>query len=425
MKIKLIASICFSIVLFIMPFAGFSQEDTLQTNKRENAVKVFIDCNYCDERNLREELTYLNYVRDVKEADVYILVTYQSTGSGGDAYTFFFNGQGKFKGMNDTLVYASTPDATGDIIREWQKQMIKMGLMRYIAKTPLYNEFDISYKKSEEKEVVEDKWKSWVFDISMRTHLNGEESYKRSSLSTSLAANKTTLEWKYRFSFNNYISKDTYVLEDTTYYNYQRSKYFSNSIVKSLGEHWSAGYFFNIYSSIYNNMDLNISIAPAIEYDLFPYSESTRKQFTIQYRIAYNFADYTDTTIYYKTQENLFSQSLSLSLSTKQKWGSVYADLMGSTYLHDFSKNNLNIYTSLRLRIFKGMSFNISGQFSLIHDQLSLSKGEVSSEDILLRQKQIATQYDYYGSVGLSYTFGSIYNNVVNPRLNGGGMYYD
>jgi hypothetical protein len=98
---------------------------------------------------------------------------------------------------------------------------------------------------------------------------------------------------------------------------------------------------------------------------------------------------------------------------------------MGSTYLHDFSKNNLNIYTSLRLRIFKGMSFNISGQFSLIHDQLSLSKGEVSSEDILLRQKQIATQYNYYGSVGLSYTFGSIYNNVVNPRLNGGGMYFD
>jgi hypothetical protein len=420
MKFKSLTGIFFAFFSFFQFISGFGQNDSVNSNRRENDINLFIDCNSCDQSNLREELTFINYVRDIKEADVYLLVTYQSTGSGGSAFSFFFYGEEKFKGMNDTLVYTSPPDATSDLIREGQKQMIKLGLMRYIAKTPLFKDFDILYKKPEKQEMIEDKWKSWVFDISLRTYLYGEESYQSASLNTSLSASKTTMDWKYRFNFSNYFSKDTYVLDDTTYDNFQRSKYFSNSIVKSLGKHWSVGYWLNLSSSIYDNIDFNLSVAPAIEFDIYPYTESTRKQFTLQYRVAYNYADYNDTTIYFKTKENLFFHSFSLSYATKQKWGSIYVDLVGSNYLHDFTKNKLYLYTSLSLRIFKGLSFNVSGQFSLIHDQLSLSKGEVSSEDILLRQKQIATQYNYYGSVGLSYTFGSIYNNVVNPRFDSG-----
>jgi hypothetical protein len=40
-----------------------------------------------------------------------------------------------------------------------------------------------------------------------------------------------------------------------------------------------------------------------------------------------------------------------------------------------------------------------------------------SYEDILLMRKQLATSFEYYFYVGLSYTFGSIYSNVVNPRF--------
>jgi len=40
-----------------------------------------------------------------------------------------------------------------------------------------------------------------------------------------------------------------------------------------------------------------------------------------------------------------------------------------------------------------------------------------SLEEILLRRRELETSYYYYFSIGLSYTFGSIYNNVVNPRF--------
>jgi len=45
--------------------------------------------------------------------------------------------------------------------------------------------------------------------------------------------------------------------------------------------------------------------------------------------------------------------------------------------------------------------------------------GSATEEEILLEQRQLATQYDYFLSLGLRYTFGSIYSNVVNPRFGG------
>lgn len=63
----------------------------------------------------------------------------------------------------------------------------------------------------------------------------------------------------------------------------------------------------------------------------------------------------------------------------------------------------------------------------MIHDQLSLPKGTATLEQVLLRRTMLETNYSYYFSIGLSYAFGSIYSNVVNPRFGGGGgmmMYY-
>jgi hypothetical protein len=42
-------------------------------------------------------------------------------------------------------------------------------------------------------------------------------------------------------------------------------------------------------------------------------------------------------------------------------------------------------------------------------------------QDILLQRKQMATQYEYFTGFGFTYTFGSIYNNVVNPRFGNSG----
>lgn len=298
-----------------------------------------------------------------------------------------------------------------------------MGLMRYVAKTPIGELVGINFKEVVKPTSVVDKWKFWVFRLRASSYLNGQKSMKSNYLSGSFSANRTTPEWKIRTSVNISKSDDSFTYEDTTISSSTTSKSFSGMVVNSLGEHWSVGGYVAAAQSTYNNYDLKFTLAPAIEYDFFPYSISTRRQLTALYRLNIFSLDYTEETIYNKTSETLFSESLSLTLSMKEKWGSTSIELEGSHYFHDSSKNRISIYGAVSLRIIKGLNFNINGYYSMIHDQLSLPKGTATLEQILLRRTQLETNYSYYISVGLTFTFGSIYSNVVNTRFGGGSIY--
>ncbi len=75
---------------------------------------------------------------------------------------------------------------------------------------------------------------------------------------------------------------------------------------------------------------------------------------------------------------------------------------------------------ALSIRLWKGFNFRVSGDYAKIHDQLSLVKGSLSDEDILLRLKELSTTYSWYVSVGVSYYFGSSQSRAVNPRISEG-----
>ncbi len=399
-------------------FAVFADAQTDNVSNRDNALKIYLDCSFCDITYIREELNFVNYVRDTKEAEVHILVTRQSAGNGGKEYTFTFLGQGKFAGKNDTLIYSSQADNTEDEIRAEQIKLLKLGLMYYAAHSANARQINISYKSTAEKdEIVEDKWKSWLFNIGTNAYFNGDSNYKTLYSYSDISINKVTNEKKIEFSLNENYNESNYEFGDETYTSINKSASLQHLMVWSLNEHWSAGYSAEIGNSTFNNLEFTGSAYPAIEYNLFPYSESTRHQLRFLFRSGYVYNFYTDTTIYNKTEEGLFKERLSIAYETAQKWGSVNTSLTGSLYLHDFSKNNLRLYTSLNIRIVKGLSLRLSSSVSLIHDQLYLPLEGASRDEILLRQEQLSTQYSYWGSVGLNYTFGSIYNNIVNPRF--------
>jgi len=198
-----------------------------------------------------------------------------------------------------------------------------------------------------------------------------------------------------------------------------------NLVVKSLGEHWSAGVQFDISSSTYRNTKLNYQVFPSVEYNIFPYSESTRRQLRILYGAGYNYTKYNDSTIYDKIEDKLFQQQLKIAFQVQQKWGSVNISLEGSNYFYDFEKNRLELEGSFRIRIVKGLSLEIYGGVARIRDQLSLVKGEeATAEEVYLRLRELATGYNIDGGLSITYTFGSIYNNIVNPRFGNGNEYY-
>jgi hypothetical protein len=155
----------------------------------------------------------------------------------------------------------------------------------------------------------------------------------------------------------------------------------------------------------------------AVEYDLFKYSESTRRQLRFMYKAGPEIVRYREATIYDKTRETLLAHSLSATLEIKEPWGSLAASLEGSQYFHDLARSRLVFETELSFRILKGLDFNVDARYERIRDQLSLAKGDASLEEILLERKELATDYDLSLEVSLSFTFGSIFSNVVNPRF--------
>ena len=408
-------------LLFLMSLSLVAQETTEKNDSlRKDALRVHMEA----DDYIRQHIPYINYVRDLKDAQVYIISNSQSTGSGGIEYTYFLVGQKEFDGMKDTVVFSTSPDDTEDQIRKARVNYLKQGLMRYTRQTPLSKYIDISFSQPVTEEVSTDNWDSWVFRTSVNGFLNGEKSHSSNQVFGSVSADRITSDWKIDMNYDYSYSLDRFLIEDEEITSINKSQSISSLVVKSLTDHWSVGGKARVRSSTYSNYRLKIDAMPGIEYDIYPYSESTTHQLRILYTAGYIYQAYTDTTIYDKMEEHLWGHSLGAAYQVVQKWGSVNMNLTWFNYLHDWSKNNLSLSGDMSVRIAKGLNFNFGGGASLVHDQLALVKGGASPEEILLQRKELASQYQYFTYFGLSYTFGSIYNNVVNPRFGGnsGGM---
>ena len=121
------------------------------------------------------------------------------------------------------------------------------------------------------------------------------------------------------FSYN----EQNFTIDGDNIKSLRRSQYAGAHFVKSINDHWSWGVFNNVFSSIFNNLDFQYSSQPGIEYNIFPYSESSRQQlrFTYQAGIQHNF--YNDTTIYSQTEELMPMHNLGSCLSGGTKVGDL------------------------------------------------------------------------------------------------------
>ena len=191
--------------------------------------------------------------------------------------------------------------------------------------------------------------------------------------------------------------------------------------MRSLGPHWSVGLTGTVNHSTFGNLDLSLSLGPAIEYDIFPYAQSTRRQLTLQYSITPQYLNYIDTTIFGRTRETLGRQSLTTGIAVTQPWGSASVSLTASQYLQDFHQNRLVLFGDINLRLIKGLSLGVAGNVERIHDQRALPKAGATPDEILLRRRELATSYSYFTFINLTYRFGSTLNNVVNPRFGSRG----
>jgi len=408
--------------LYFIPVAAAQTGEVDNTLQEVSKLKVYIQGEKCDLDFIREKIGFANSVKNMDAAQVGVLITLRETEDKGKEYTILFTGQKEFEKDNDKLTYRPGLEETQDAVNNGLADTIKMGLMRYVGKMLIVERISVSFLDTVKPTDVIDKWDFWVFSLSANTFLDGQEFYKSSMFYGSISANRVTPELKVRLSLGGDYSKNSFSFDDDIIKSSMNSIYFNSLLVKSLNEHWSVGAYFGLSSSSYNNTNFSIAPAPAIEYNIFPYSDSTRQQLRILYRLGLNSINYVEETIYEKTNEILLKESLSVTFELKQKWGTASTSLEGSHYFHDFSKNRLNLNGELSLRLIKGLNFNFYASYSRIHNQIFLARGGATLEEILLQQKELETTYRYRISIGLSYTFGSTRSNVVNPRFGTGGQ---
>ncbi|MGH7443874.1 MAG: hypothetical protein ACREKM_03315 [Longimicrobiales bacterium] len=399
-----------------------------------DAPRVFLDCSYfCDDNFVRTELNWVNWVRDRADAQVHLLITRQQTGGGGSEFSLTFIGQEDLVRRTDTLAYTSPPTASQDDQRQGLLRVMQAGLMPFTLATSVGPRLQVTMGAPADTAAgaavdapARDPWNYWVFTLSARSNIDGEESQRFGSYRGNVSANRTTDAFKIRIGANANYNESEFDLTDAdsterTIRSIRKGYDLNVLAVKSLGAHWSAGVQSGATSGTFGNISLGLNGGPAVEYSLWPYAESNRRSLVARYSVGVRSFDYREVTIFDRTAETHPFHSLDLELDLRQPWGSISFSTDLSQYLHDAQKYSVGFFGNANISLFKGFSLDFFGNYDLIRDQLSLSKAELTDAEVLLRQRQLETSYRYFAGFGIRYSFGSIFNNVVNPRFGEGG----
>jgi len=388
-----------------------------QPNSRAKPLAVFLDCEDCSDDYIRQNIDFVEFVRDRKVAELHLLITTQSIAGGGRQYQLHFI----------PLVADSLPEWTLQVnanqlqtelqVNELLTQTLTAGLLPYS-----WERFPLQIDVSPHEEIVmpvmqDDPWDYWIFEVGGSLDFNKESNQAEYEVRGEVNIERTTDQWRVRSEAEiqyevNEVHRSNQFLASSL-----KQSHAEASVVKSLSNHWSTGVFSRVQSSTFNNINLGTTVQGALEYNFFPYRMSSTKEFTVAYLLGPQYFQYRKQTIYDQMQQYLLRQALKLEFNMRQPWGSVEFEVEGANFYHDWRKNRLEVESEISVRVFKGLFLQVAVEGGIIRDQLFLPKGNASLEEILLERKAIATDYAIDLRFGVVYTFGSVFNSIVNTRL--------
>jgi hypothetical protein len=431
-KLQVTAAVFFFLGLLI-PSASWGQEE--RTGEQNGALRVYLECATwgCDSRHFRTEITFVNWVREVQDAQLHVIMTSQDAGSGQE-YLLDFLGREELEGSEEQLTYFHPNTDTDDERTQGLTGVLAVGLARASIAAGFQGPYTVMTKTPSEAEVpdlppglqgeVDDPWDYWVFRIGGNTDMSAESRQEEYSFSGNLSADRTTEKWKIDLGAYGRFSSREVELADTTKTFNRESWSVNGRVAYSLAERWSAGVEAGGSSSTSNNQEIGGRLGAGLEYSFFPYRDWTRRRMTLQLITFVQYYDYEEETVFGKLTETIPEASLNWNLGFRQPWGNARVGASAEAFLNDFEKNSFRVGGRLSFRIVRGLEWNLSGDYERIRNQIYLSAGGITDEEILIELRDLPTDYEFSIRTGLSFTFGSIYNNIVNNRfgdLHGGG----
>jgi hypothetical protein len=440
MFIHLSVRVLFSLVLLTAVAAGAAAQTPGAPAQGPAApssgakLRVYLEACNCFEQFLREEIAWVDFVRQPQDADLQVLGNAVQTGAGGIERTLRFVGAGRFAGTDFALRAVTLPGEPEDGQRRTVLNTMQVGLLNFAAREGIPQGFEVDVEAPEAATAARtdrDPWNFWVIELGAEGALQAEETRRETAWEFSVQADRVTHNWLVDFRSDIESETESFDLDDDDDAGSGRRVEVTRRewaarlfLAKAFGNHWSVGVDSDVQSSTFGNVELSTQVTPAIEFNVFPYSDYATRQLRFEYGIGAIHARYNEVTLFDRLRETRPRHLLAATLQQRQPWGSIESRVEWSQYLHDLELSRLEFDGEVSLRLIRGLSLDIGGSASRIRDQISLPKRGATPEEVLLRVRELQSGYEVQFSVGVSYTFGSIFNNVVNPRFGrnqGGG----
>lgn len=389
-------------------------------------VRVFLDCSagVCEPERIVQDIEFVTWVREPQDADVHVLISSTASDAGTYAYRLAFVGRAVFLGDDLELDFVTPDWYVAEQRTSAYLESLKVGLTRYAAQSPAAQDLLVTYSLPIEPvasaatvTTQSDPWKGWVFQLDLGGRMTAESASSSHETQATLRINRTTAASKVLWTAYGSTIRDEFTFDDRTYKS-SANYYGSNLLlVRSAGEHWGWGVRSALYSSTYDNTELLLSLAPALEYNFFPYSQSASRHLTLEYSAGWNRYDFYEETLYGRLRDDLWDHRILIDTEIRHVWGSLGVSGLASQFWSDPERYRLRFASSLNYRLTRGLSFTLSGRYEIIRDQIALPRAGATEEEVLLRRRALETQYRAFLNVGFQFRVGSSFVNVVNSRL--------
>jgi hypothetical protein len=419
----------------LAPSSASAQLHSLGRSVPGRTPRVFLDCQSgrnCDFDHFRTELIFVSWVRDRVDADVHLIFSTQGAGGGGIEYTMGFIGLGDMRGLNDELTYTSHGSDVQAEVLDGLTRTMRIGLLRFAVEAGQGRNFEIEFTGNgggngdilgdgaELDAQFHDPWDHWSFRVGLSGNMDLRETRTDSRLNPTFGADRVTADWKINTSVWANMRRDRRQLADgTEVSNDQNNWRVSALVVRSVSDHISVGVDAGGSNSVQNNQRGRVRMAPAVEYNYFPYAQATRRQFIAHYQVGVEYSDYYSETIFGVTDETVPVHQFAVQYRAREQWGNAGFGVQTSQYLHQGGLYNFGISGEMNYRVLRGLELQVAAGAAWVNDDIHTPAADIPDEDILLGRQTLPSSYRYQASVGFNFRFGSALANVVNTRFPG------
>jgi hypothetical protein len=392
----------------------------------QDKPNVFVNCATTETRCFRDYLfqtiSNCNFVWDQSQAEVVVLITEKPAATGGILLTIEFTGMNSLLHKKDTLTCNIPQASTDEFIRTTLCATILRGLQFMFHHTAWQDIFSShvvsSLPEAGLKKVrIKDKWNYWNFTPGINGWIEGQSNALFIEWNKELTARRITNKNKFILNLQHSTKYSSYTVE-TGKISIAVNKF--NAIplyVFAINNYWSIGGTGQYEMDEYKNIKNNYRIAPIIEYNIFPYTINAQKQLRIAYQMGWQHFGYSDTTINNRLKENRLYNRLAVITDITRNWGGIRSSVQANAFLDNWKQNRITFNSFVSLRVGKGLNFFVEGRFEIVNDQISLLKNPLSDNVYLLGGHQLPTKNYFVAEFGVLFTFGSLFSNIVNPRM--------